>query len=194
LIKLIENAGRQPVFSDFEDEVGEGTTIALPIGRAEEDFERFKAKARHFLRDRMHELPIQKLRLNLGLTPADLDALDHMLAGARLGTDGELRKARSECLGLFVRSLVGLDRQAAMQAFGHFLDGRLLTADQQEFIMLVIEELTRTGTMRPDRLFDVPNVNSHPLGVVGLFDADQATELTATLEQIKRRAVEPMPR
>jgi type I restriction enzyme R subunit len=156
LIKLIEKAGRRPVISDFEDELGEGTAIVLPIGRAEDDFERFKAKARHFLRDRMNELPIQKLRLNLGLTAADLDALDRMLAEAQLGTDGELSKARSEGLGLFVRSLVGLDRQAAMQAFGTFLGGRTLTADQQEFITLVIEELTRTGIMRPDRLFEVP--------------------------------------
>src|SRR4051812_43071886 len=37
-------------------------------------------------------------------------------------------------LGVFVRSLVGLDRAAAKQALDGFIKGRTLTADQHEFL------------------------------------------------------------
>jgi type I restriction enzyme R subunit len=37
-------------------------------------------------------------------------------------------------MGLFVRSLVGLDREAAKQAFAGFVAGSTLTANQIEFV------------------------------------------------------------
>ena len=37
-------------------------------------------------------------------------------------------------LGLFIRSLVGLEREAAKEALAGFMDGRTLTANQIEFI------------------------------------------------------------
>lgn len=48
-------------------------------------------------------------------------------------------------LGRFVRSLVGLDQAAAKQAFAGFLDGKVLTADQLEFIDLIVDHLTARG-------------------------------------------------
>ena len=45
-------------------------------------------------------------------------------------------------LGLFVRSLVGLDREAATAAFEDFLAGRALGGNQLHFVNLVIGGLT----------------------------------------------------
>jgi type I restriction enzyme R subunit len=54
---------------------------------------------------------IQKLRFNETLTKADLDVLEQMLIKAGTGTPDDLSKLRSgDGLGLFVRSIVGLDR------------------------------------------------------------------------------------
>ena len=50
----------------------------------------------------------------------------------------------------FVRALVGLDREAAKHAFTEFLDGRRLTADQLEFLDLVIDHLTARGRDGPE--------------------------------------------
>jgi type I restriction enzyme, R subunit len=41
----------------------------------------------------------------------------------------------------FVRTLVGLDREAAKRAFTEFLGGRTLNADQLEFVDLIIDRL-----------------------------------------------------
>src|SRR5262249_45982396 len=50
LIKLIEKAHRQPVYTDFEDQMGDETAVALPEFAAAADRARFLAKARQFLR------------------------------------------------------------------------------------------------------------------------------------------------
>jgi type I site-specific restriction endonuclease len=80
-------------------------------------------------------------------------------------------------LGLFVRSLVGLERDAAKQGFADFLSGRTLTANQIEFINLIINYLTEHGAMDPDRLYESPFTDFSPLGVEGLFKPADVTEL-----------------
>lgn len=59
---------------------------------------------------------------NLPLTPSDLSEFEKMLLDAG-GSKALIDEAReqSQGLGLFVRSLVGLDREAAMDAFGELL-------------------------------------------------------------------------
>jgi type I restriction enzyme R subunit len=59
-------------------------------------------------------------------------------------------------LGRFVRSLVGLDQAAAKQAFAGFLDGKVLTADQLEFIDHIVDHLTARGVMDPKLLYESP--------------------------------------
>jgi EcoEI R protein C-terminal len=46
------------------------------------------------------------------------------------------------------------ERDAAKQAFAEFLSGRTLTANQIEFIDLIINYLTEHGAMEPDRLYE----------------------------------------
>lgn len=47
-------------------------------------------------------------------------------------------KARG--LGLFVRSLVGLDREATKEAFGGYLDGARFDVHQVRFVELIVDE------------------------------------------------------
>lgn len=190
LVKFIEKVGQKAVYSNFEDELGDGVDIGLPVGGVGQSFERFKEKVRHFLRPRENELPLQKLRLGLGLTRQDLDSLDRMLLEANLGPEKNYEAARAEGLGVFVRSLVGLDRAAAMKAFEGFLRGRDFNANQHEFVEMIIEELTRTGVMEPDRLYQSPYTNKAPAGVQSLFGADRVSEITRVLDAVKRKAAE----
>ena len=53
-------------------------------------------------------------------------------------------------LGLLVRSFVGLDRDAAKNAFADFMGGKSLNANQSEFLNLIIDCLTEQGAMDPD--------------------------------------------
>lgn len=100
-------------------------------------------------------------------------------------------EARQKCqgLGLFIRSLVGMDREAAMQAFSEFLQGSTATPDQIEFIELVVQELTLNGVMEADRLFQSPFTDINSQGPLGIFPASRVSTLVNVLEDIRARAV-----
>jgi len=69
---------------------------------------------------------IHRLRTNKPLTAADLEQLEAMLlaSGVADGTPIQQAKEESGGLALFVRSLVGMDRGAAKEAFVGFLNAR----------------------------------------------------------------------
>jgi type I restriction enzyme R subunit len=108
---------------------------------------------------------------------------------AGLGSLEDIERIRAEGgLGLFVRSLVGLDRAAAKQAFDGFLQGRKLTADQLEFTDMMIDHLTARGTMDPRLLYESPFTDIDPLGVAGLFGEGEVVQLVQILRDVEGRA------
>lgn len=190
LIKLIPKGQKKVVYTNFEDELGELSKVELPQVTAGLNMAKFREKARVFLKAHEDHISLQRLRRNQPLTPTDLDELQRMLVAAG-GTDSLIKEATEQAhgLGLFIRSLVGLDRQAAMEAFNDFLHGTKATADQIEFINLVIDELTQTGVMEPDRLFQSPFTDLNAQGPMGIFPPTKVSQLVDVLEQIRVRAV-----
>src|SRR4051812_10754436 len=83
------------------------------------------------------------------MTPADLAELERLLVESLAGGPEEIARAKAEAdgLGVFVRSLVGLDREAAKRALAGFLAGTTLGANQIEFVNLVVDHLTEHGVM-----------------------------------------------
>ena len=123
------------------------------------------------------------------LTPVDLGELERMLVDAGVGTSADLSRAKQESsgLGLFLRSLVGMDREAAKQAFGQFLAGKVQSANQIEFINLIIDHLTEHGVMDPSRLYESPCTDINPQGPEGVFTSEQVDDFVSLLQEIRER-------
>jgi type I restriction enzyme, R subunit len=191
LIKFIEKAKRKPVYTDFEDQLGSENPVELPGFGAGTDFERFRAKARQFLIAHEEHLSIHKLRLNEPLTVTDLAELERLLVEAGVGTAENVAKAKelSQGLGLFIRSLIGLDREAAKRAFGHFLEGKTLSPNQIEFVDLIINHLTQHGTMETGLLYESPFTDVNPRGPEAIFTPTEVDGLISVLKEIRQRAV-----
>lgn len=191
LVKLIEKQARKPIYTDFEDEIGEETTVELPVFAGGDSFEKFREKARAFLRDHQDHLAIRKLRMNEPLTTTDLLELERMLAESAALNPEHLAKAKEECegLGLFVRSLVGMERDAAKEALGDFAAGGTLSANQIEFVNLIVDQLTAHGAMKPELLYETPFTDMSPHGPDGVFSSAQVDELVLILTGIRERAV-----
>lgn len=92
-------------------------------------------------------------------------------------------------MGLFVRSLVGLDREAAKTALASFLRGKTLTANQIEFVDLIVDHLTEHGVMSASLLYESPFTDLAPRGPDSLFPRPQVDELVTTLEGVTATAI-----
>ena len=190
LVQLIEKAKRKRLYSDFEDTMGDEVAFDLPGFKEASNLAKFRAKAQAFLRAHQDHVAVRKLRMNKALTATDLSELERMLLESGIGPREDLERATQETegLGLFVRSLVGLDRGAAKEALGAFVTDTTLSANQIEFANLVVNHLTEHGVMDPARLYESPFTDLSPRGPDDLFSAAQLDRLIATLEDVKKTA------
>lgn len=190
-ITIIKTVSRKVVFTDFEDEMGEEKPFDLPGFSVPDTFEKFRAKARQFLLAHENHITVQKLRTNIPLTKIDLTELERILVESGTGTPEDVARAKesSHGLGLFVRSLVGMDREAAQNAMSAFLKGRTPTANQIQFLEEVVNHLTANGVMEASRLYEAPFTYTHDQGVEGVFQGPEIDELISILEEVKNRAI-----
>jgi type I restriction enzyme R subunit len=190
LIKLIDKVHRKPVYTDFEDRMGDAAAVDLPEFQNATDRKRFLSKTRQFLKEHENHITIHKLRRNQPLTASDLSELERMMLNAGVGTASEVADAKEKNggLGVFIRSLVGLDREAAKQAFSQFLTSGTSTANQVEFVNMIVDYLTEHGVMEPARLYESPFTDKSPRGPEGVFSSEQVDTLVAVLSKIRERA------
>jgi len=190
LVRLLDRRKRAFVYTDFVDELGEVAEIELRGVSVGTDFERFREKARVYLRAHEDHVALQKLRRNRQLTASDIDELERMLVAADLGNAADLDQARRKAdgLGLFVRSLVGLERSAASEALAGFIDGRTLSANQLDFLALIVDHLTENGMMEIWRLYESPFTDVAPQGPESIFAVKEVDELEAAIEAVREGA------
>jgi type I restriction enzyme, R subunit len=190
LVRLIEKVQRQPIYTDFIDQLGTETAIDISGFGGANEFDRFRAKTRQFLLAHENHVTIYKLRFNQPLTATDLSELERILLEAGVGTPEHIEQAkqRNQGLGFFIRSLVGLNREAAKQAFSEFLSSSTASANQIEFINLIIDHLTHHGIMNPSLLYESPFTDINSQGPQGVFDASQLNALVSVLETIRATA------
>ncbi len=190
LVRFIETGKRHLVYTDFEGTLGDHKPIELAPVTAGTNSARFRAKARAFLQEHDNNPSLRRLKGNLQLSSKDLAELERLLLTSGAGGPDELKHAEqtAQGLGLFIRSLVGLDRAAAIDAFSRFLAGTTYTAPQIEFINLIVTELTANGVMDPGRLYESPFTDRAPQGPDLVFADEDLDIIIDTLHQIREHA------
>ena len=181
LVHLIERIRKTPLYSDFTDSLGDGTEVEIPgTGGAlgSPDFAQFRKKAQRFLFDNLADEIVAKVRSGEPITAADMGELQRVLVAAGIGDTDTFAQAseRAGSFGLFIRSLVGLDRAAAKRTFNKFLDDKRYSPNQITFVNLVIDYLTEHGTIEPGRIYDSPFTGVAPEGPEAIFPKDDVDE------------------
>lgn len=192
LMGLIETISREPLYTDFADELGALRELDAAALLSRDEFQQFRLRAREFLRAHDDHLTMQRLRRNQPLTDADLEELQRFLLSHGVGTEQAIQRAAEESngFGLFIRSLVGLDRNAAKEVFAEFLADGTHTANQIRYTNEIIDELTSRGLMDATRLYEPPFSDLAP-GPESLFSVAEVDNICHLLEMIKTRALTP---
>jgi len=191
LVQLIDRRQRRVVYVDFEDFLGPEAEVVLPGTAVGTDLAKFLAKAQAFLRQHLDHVAVAKLRTNRPLTGSDLSELERLLSESGAGDTEAIHRAAADAqgLGLLVRSLVGMDRAAAKDALAGFTQGRTLTANQLEFVNLIVDHLTEHGVVEPARLYASPFTDITPHGPDGLFGGIEMDKLMLVLDTVRATAI-----
>jgi len=191
LVQFIEKQKRKPIYTNFDDELGDDTEVELAAFSSTDTFERFRSKAQAFLREHLGIDAVRKLHTNEPLTGDDLDDLERIFNDHQIGNDEFITQAKqeSEGFGIFVRSLVGLDREVAKTLFGEFLKSSDYNSNQIEFVNLIINQLVDHGIVDVSLLYESPFTDISPQGPDALFSAEQIDKIMGLLEDIRSTAV-----
>ncbi len=191
LIRFTDRDGpREMVYTDFEDEMGEAAEVAGLI-RRDANLQNYHLKMERFIRENETHITIARLKNNEPISQADLQALEEILfsdEGPGSREEFESTYGTDRPIGELVRTITGLDRAAAKQAFSGFLEKAPLSGDQIQFINTIIEHLVINGVMEPKALFDPPFTQLHDEGVLGVLP-NQAQDIVAVIKQINANAV-----
>jgi type I restriction enzyme R subunit len=132
--------------TDFDDEI-----LSIDWKESElenDDLKNYKAKAEYYVRQHQDNAVISKLKSNVPLTGADVKVLEEIL-WSEVGTKQEYEaEYGAKPLGEFVREIVGLDMNAAKEAFAEFLNDSNLDSRQIYFVNQIVEYIVHNGMMK----------------------------------------------
>jgi type I restriction enzyme R subunit len=189
LIQYLDVVNKPKIYTDIQDSE---TTSKLTEPTFEVNYGLpYRKRVESFLRENKHHITISKLVSNVPITAEELVALEQMLFdGDERGTKANyIKEYGNQPLGVFIRSILGLDIKAAQEAFSEFLNNGSLRADQMVFIQNIITYLTKNGTIEPSMLFEPPFTDINDNGLNGVFEDDSAYKIISIVEHVNENAM-----
>ena len=146
LMKYVVNTGTTYT-TNFDDEI-----ISIDWNESDldnDDLQNYKAKAEYYIRQHVSDNEvIAKLKSNVPLDEDDVRKLEAILWD-EIGTKQDYEEQYgSKPLGEFVREIVGLDMNAAKEAFSEYLNDTNLDSRQIYFVNQIIEYIVQNGMMK----------------------------------------------
>ncbi|MEZ9530399.1 DEAD/DEAH box helicase family protein [Vibrio sp. 10N.286.51.F4] len=192
LMFALDKDKKEMVYTNFEDEVQGVHDVTNVYKNPSVDLAQYRKKIELYIQDHQDQLTIQKLKRNKSITQADLDVLEGLLLDASGMSDVEAYREKilqEKPLGTFIRELIGLDMNAAKEAFSNFLDEESYNAEQIQFVDQVIDYLVNNGILDMSQLFEPPFTDNHGESAYGFFDEGTVVELFGVIRKVNANAV-----
>ena len=154
-----------------------------------DDLKNYKAKAEFYVRQHMNDVVIAKLKSNVPLTAEDVQALEKAL-WSEVGTKQDYEAEYGQKpLGEFVREIVGLDMNAAKEAFAQYLNDASLDSRQIYFVNQIVEYIVHNGMMKDLSVLQEAPFTDHGSIVEVFTDLTVWMGIRNTIEKINSNAV-----
>ncbi len=178
--------GRTIYDTDFNDEI-----LSMGWNESEldsDDLKNYKAKAEYYVRQHQDNIVIAKLKSNVPLNNADIKVLEDIL-WSEVGTRQEYQAEFGEKpLGEFVREIVGLDMNAAKDAFAEYLDETNLDSRQIYFVNQIVEYIVQNGMMKDLSVLQEPPFTDQGSIVEVFTDLTVWMGIRRVIEQVNANA------
>ncbi len=190
LMKYLETNKKETIYTNLKDDIDLSIVEDVPIVEWSTKLQSYKDRVESYIRKNQNHLVIHKLKTNQVITQDELVLLEKMLFdGDERGTKEQFVEEYGEQpLGVFIRSIVGLDILAANEAFSEFIQSGNLRADQMTFIKNIISFLEKNGTIDKGMLFESPFTDINDQGLLGVFDDADAHKVISILDKINGNA------
>ena len=153
-----------------------------------DDLKSYKAKAEFYLRQHQDNAAVAKLRSNIPLTGQDVAELEKIL-WSEVGTRQDYE---AECgqkpLGEFVREIVGMDMNAAKNAFAEYLAGVDLDSRQIYFVNQIVEYIVQNGVMKDFSVLQEPPFTDQGSVVEIFTDLSVWAKVKSVIDRINANA------
>ena len=154
-----------------------------------DDLKNYRAKTEFYIREHQDVAAIAKLKGNVPLSQEDIQSLEHIL-WTELGTRTDYEAEYGEKpLGVLVREIVGLDMNAAKEAFAQYLNDASLNSNQIYFINQIIEYIVRNGMMNDLTVLQAPPFTDHGSIIEIFTDLTLWAGIRGVIEQINQNAI-----
>ena len=113
-----------------------------------DELKNYKERAEFYIMEHQDNIVIAKLKTNKPLTENDIDSLEEILwkeIGTKQDYENEIGQ---KPLGEFVREIVGLDMNAAKEAFSAYLSDTNMDSRQIYFVNQIIEYIVHNGILK----------------------------------------------
>jgi type I restriction enzyme, R subunit len=191
LAKFIDaNKQNETVYTDFEDDLIHEAAAEYNLVKPDPNLQDYRVRVEKYIREHQDHITIRRLKNNEPISSVDIAALEDVL----FEKDQIIPRDQYEViygarpLGLLVRSIVGLDRNAAKKVFAEFMAQSPLTPDQMSFLNEIIERLVKNGLMNPKELYAPPFTDYHDLGLSGVMGDHLAKEVVRLVRDVEEKA------
>ncbi|MBE6069174.1 MAG: DUF4145 domain-containing protein [Clostridium lundense] len=189
LLKYLQKETQKIYTTHFEDLIVREDTGGAFYNT--NDLKNYRKKVEFYLKEHKDELAIFKLRNNKKLTSQDLKALEDLM-WKELGSHADYEKEfGSTPVTKLVRKIVGLDRQAANEAFSEFLNNEILNTKQIHFVKLIIDYVVANGFIEDNRvLIEDPFRSIGTITELFKDNMNEARKIMGVISNIKANAEE----
>lgn len=188
LVKYIDPVDQKYVTTNFEDAILEQQIVRTVFREGSPEpygnpFANNKHRLEEIIRENKNNITISRIQNGEAITEEELKSLEEILFSNKIQKE-QVEKEIGHRLDLvaFTVSLIGLSSDKVDQAFADFINKYQLTPVQIQFLDTIKLFLSSNGKIDPAKLYDSPFKNYHSLGIDGVFNEEQSTNIFSIIE------------
>jgi len=201
LMKFIDKTDQRIVTTNFEDELDlTKTKYSGYKSDREEGNDKVKDATSPFtnnlhrleeiIRGNRNNITVARIRNGEQITKAELESLEGFLFQNKLDRN-LIEEELGEKLDLsqLIVELVGLSPDLVDKAFANFINHYQLSSKQISFLDTIKKFMTTNGKIDPEKLYERPFVDIHPMAVEGVFSEQQTIQIIEIIDHLNHRDI-----